>query len=139
MKYLLVLLCCLPLALVAQAPAAATRTEQHTSARQDFARKALPTEFARARLRYTESLTEGDAATRRVSRDGMIALMERSVALQSGQAAANQQALLKLFRRYATAADPESVANANRVIADFEKTLKPTTEQDAPAAQPAID
>ena len=139
MKYLLALLCCLPFALIAQAPATTTRTQQHTTAQQDFARKALPTEFARARLRYTESLTEGDAATRRVSRDGMIALMERSVALQRGQAATNQRALLKLFRRYATASDPESVANANRVIADFEKTLKPTTGQPAPAAQPAID
>ena len=136
MRYLLVLLCCLPLSLLAQAPATPTRAEQHTAAREDFARKALPTEFARARLRYTESLTEGDAATRRVSRDGMIELMERSVALQRGQAAANQRALLKLFRRYATAADAESMANANRVIADFEKTLKRPTVQ---AAQPTID
>ena len=123
MKWLLCLLCLLPLTLMAQQTA--ERIAQHVAAQRTADLRTLPTDFARAALRYRESFTEGDVHTQAVSRKAVIALMERSVAVQDTAKAKQQTMMLRLFRKYSAGTDANSLEQARQVLADFGKSIEP--------------
>lgn len=122
MRALLFCLLLLPFGLWAQT--AAERSAAHTEAQSTRVLQTLPTEFARAQLRYTESFTQGDARTQAVSRDKVIELMQQSIAHRTGNGRKHQEKMLALFERYSTEGRPESAEQAKRVLRDFERSLR---------------
>lgn len=119
---LLFCLCLCPFATEAQTTPPA-RATQHEAARWTADQRVSRPEFDRASLRYTESLSEGDARTQRVSREALTSLMRRSVSSGSPQTTKNRRALVALFERYAAQTDAASRLKAERVLADFKQTL----------------
>ena len=119
MRLLACLLFLLPFGLSAQT--APDRAASHAAAQRAQTARVATQDFARARLRYAESFTEGDARTQRVSRDGVVRLMRQSAAGSTGQTAKNRRKLLELFERYSAAG---STDEALRVLTDFERSLQ---------------